>query len=157
MPSSNLIQTPAIARTIRIAAAIITNANGQMLVVRKRNTQAFIQPGGKINPGESPTQALARELKEELNCVLGKTKFAGQFSAPAVNELQHTVIAEIYWVQIEGVPAPSAEIGEMAWINPADPGPIPLAPLTRDFVLPLAKVMRDEAAVATIEGTVAKR
>jgi hypothetical protein len=60
-------------------------------------------------------------------------------------------------VQIEGVPAPSAEIGEMAWINPADPGPIPLAPLTRDFVLPLAKVMRDEAAVATIEGTVAKR
>ena len=31
-----------------------------------------------------------------------------------------------------------AEIDEVLWINPASPPDIPLAPLTRDYVLPLA-------------------
>lgn len=50
---------------IRISAAIITDENGRILVVRKRDTVHFIQPGGKLDAGESPLAALARELKEE--------------------------------------------------------------------------------------------
>ncbi|HEX3283446.1 MAG TPA: hypothetical protein VHT50_02015 [Mycobacterium sp.] len=36
---------------IRVAAAVIRDARGRMLVVRKRRTAAFMQPGGKIMPG----------------------------------------------------------------------------------------------------------
>ena len=47
---------------IRIAAALLIGADGQTLLVRKRGTQAFMQPGGKIEAGEQPVHALAREL-----------------------------------------------------------------------------------------------
>ena len=51
---------------IRVAAAVILDARGHMLVVRKRSTAAFMQPGGKIMPGESAVDALHREIAEEL-------------------------------------------------------------------------------------------
>jgi len=125
---------------IHIAAAIITNSDGQMLVVRKRNSHAFIQPGGKINPGETPLEALKRELHEELRCKPIRTQFRGDFSAPALNEPGHIVQAAIYHVDIDGPVTPAAEIEQIAWIDPAHPGNCPLALLTRDFVLPLARL-----------------
>ena len=51
--------------TIRIAAALLIGSDGQTLLVRKRGTQAFMQPGGKIDAGEQPVEALARELRIE--------------------------------------------------------------------------------------------
>ncbi len=43
---------------------------GRLLLVRKRNTLAFMLPGGKAEPGEDPIAALTRELNEELNLSL---------------------------------------------------------------------------------------
>jgi 8-oxo-dGTP pyrophosphatase MutT (NUDIX family) len=76
------------ARTIRIAAAIIRDDGGRLLLVRKRGTKAFMQAGGKIEPGELPAAALARELREELGIVVdaGAAFHLGSFSAPAANE-----------------------------------------------------------------------
>ena len=39
---------------IHIAAALLLNAQGQTLLVRKRGTTAFMQPGGKIEAQENP-------------------------------------------------------------------------------------------------------
>lgn len=124
--------------TIRIAAALLIGSDGQTLLVRKRGTQAFMQPGGKIDAGEQPVEALARELFEELNLRIepGAATYLGQFSAPAVNEPGFTVEAELFQVQIDVPVTPAAEIEEVRWIDPAGDGGLLLAPLTRDLILP---------------------
>lgn len=123
---------------IRIAAALLIGGDGQTLLVRKRGTQAFMQPGGKIDAGEQPAQALARELQEELNLHIDPEHavYLGQFSAPAANEPGFTVLAELFQVQVNVAVSPAAEIEEVRWIDPAGDGGLHLAPLTRDQILP---------------------
>lgn len=125
-------------RIIRIAAALLFNSAGQTLLVRKRNTTAFMQPGGKIEAHELPVHALARELEEELGLVIdpAQASFLGQFSAPAANEPGFVVQAEIFQLTIDAEVSPAAEIEEVIWIDPATDGDVVLAPLTRDLILP---------------------
>jgi len=126
--------------TISIVAALIRDRSGRVLLVRKRGTRAFMQPGGKRDPGEDDATALARELDEELGCqvVSGSARHLGEFVAPSANEPGFQVRASVYAVNVEGVIAPRAEIEDMMWIDPARTDGFTLAPLTRDHVLPLA-------------------
>lgn len=134
-------------KTIRIAAALLVRGDGQTLLVRKRNTLAFMQPGGKIDAGEQPADALVRELHEELNLRVDPSQavYLGQFSAPAANEPGFTVEAELFKVQVDVAVTPAAEIEEVCWINPMGEGDLHLAPLTRDLILPF---YRDSLATA---------
>ena len=124
--------------TIRIAAALLIDRDGHTLLVRKRGTEAFMQPGGKIDAGEQPAEALARELHEELNLRIDPSAavYLGHFSAPAANEPGFTVEAELFQVTIDVAVQPAAEIEEVRWIDPTGDGGLQLAPLTRDVILP---------------------
>ncbi|UVK57122.1 NUDIX domain-containing protein [Mesorhizobium sp. AR02] len=130
---------PGESRKISIAAAIIADASGRLLLVRKRGTSAFMQPGGKIEPHEEPVDALVRELREELGLVIDPTTATplGLFLAKAANEPDSTVEAELFTVSIEADPVTAAEIEEMIWLDPGSAHDIELAPLTRDVVLGL--------------------
>ncbi|AZC26378.1 MULTISPECIES: NUDIX domain-containing protein [Pseudomonas] len=123
---------------IRIAAALLIGADGHTLLVRKRGTQAFMQPGGKIEAGEQPVHALARELEEELGLRIdpAQARYLQQFSAPAANEPGFVVQAEVFLIHIDTPVTPAAEIEEVRWIDPAGDGGLFLAPLTRDLILP---------------------
>jgi 8-oxo-dGTP diphosphatase len=130
--------------TIKIVAALIRDAAGRVLLVRKRGTTAFMQPGGKRDPGEDDMTALAREITEELGCRMVRDSIQplGEFDAVAANEPGWRVHACLYGIDVTGDIVPNREIAEMIWIDPATPPDIPLAPLTRDHVLPLASMGR---------------
>ncbi|MBT2338549.1 MULTISPECIES: NUDIX hydrolase [Pseudomonas] len=123
---------------IHIAAALLIGPDGRTLLVRKRGTRAFMQPGGKIEPHEQPVQALARELEEELGLVIdpAQARYLGPFSAPAANEPGFTVQAEVFLLTLDTVVSPAAEIEEVRWIDPAGDGDLCLAPLTGEVILP---------------------
>jgi 8-oxo-dGTP diphosphatase len=122
---------------IRIAAALIADQNGRILLVRKRHTRCFMQPGGKLEDRETPTESLARELVEELGCTLVQADFLGIFTAPAANEPGRAVEALLFSVKITGDVQPTGEIEEVTWVEPSRTNDLTLAPLTRDYVLPL--------------------
>jgi 8-oxo-dGTP diphosphatase len=125
---------------ISVVAALIRDEDGRVLLVRKRGTSAFMQPGGKRDAGESDVAALARELIEELGCRVSESSVRplGVFECAAANEPDHRVRAAVYAVDVEGPVIPRAEIDQVVWVNPHALPDLPLAPLTRDHVLPLA-------------------
>jgi 8-oxo-dGTP diphosphatase len=128
------------ATTIKVVAALIRDDAGRVLLVRKRGTAMFMQPGGKRDPGEDDVAALSREIAEELGCVLvpASVRSLGEFDAIAANEPGFRVKADLYGVDVTGDIMPSQEIDAAIWVDPAAPPDIHLAPLTRDHVLPLA-------------------
>ncbi|MEE3635501.1 DNA mismatch repair protein MutT [Pseudomonas sp. FFUP_PS_473] len=130
-------------KIIRIAAALLIDPQGQTLLVRKRGTQAFMQPGGKIEAHEQPVDALARELHEELGLQIDPLKagYLGVFSAPAANEPGFEVQAELFQVHTDASVEPAAEIEEAVWVDANATLNLELAPLTRDWILPLYRTL----------------
>ncbi|WP_460801233.1 NUDIX hydrolase [Microbacterium sp. GXF6406] len=126
---------------IRVSAAIIDDSAGRILVVRKQGTTAFMQPGGKPEPGENPAQTLLRELDEELGLHVDETQLEplGRFISAAANEPGHRVIADAFALTIaaDSVSA-QAELAELRWIEPSDLGTLELAPLSLEHLLPIA-------------------
>ncbi|MGV2983314.1 NUDIX hydrolase [Microbacterium sp. AGC85] len=126
---------------IHVSAAIIHDADGRVLVVRKHGTTKFMQPGGKPEPGESPAQTLARELDEELGLKVDEAGLRplGRFVSAAANEPGHRVIADAFALTIEAdTVTVQAELAELRWITPDEIGTLPLAPLSVEHLLPLA-------------------
>jgi 8-oxo-dGTP diphosphatase len=128
---------------ISIVAALIRDEESRVLLVRKRGTAAFMQPGGKRDAGEDDVTALAREIVEELGCRVreNSARSLGVFDCVAANEPGFQVRAAVYAVDVEGVIMPQAEIDQMVWVDPRALPDLHFAPLTRDHVLPLARAL----------------
>lgn len=129
-------------KTIYIVAAVILNQHHELLLVRKRGTTAFMQAGGKIEANETPLLALQRELQEELAVTIAPEQchYLGHYEAPAANEAGFMVDAYVYQVTLNH-PSISAhaELDEVRWCDLQQASQLSLAPLTRDYLLPIVK------------------
>ncbi|WP_194420223.1 NUDIX hydrolase [Microbacterium abyssi] len=126
---------------IHVSAAIIDDGHGRVLVVRKRGTTAFMQPGGKPEAGESPAQTLARELDEELGLRVDEHALEplGRYVSAAANEPGHRVVADAFALTIDAdTVTVQAELAELRWITPDQIGSLELAPLSVEHLLPIA-------------------
>ena len=79
-------------------AAVILDQDGRILLQEKRD-EAWSLPAGMIEPGESPREAIVREVREETGLVVTPCRILGVFggntfrySYPNGESVEYTVI-----------------------------------------------------------------
>ena len=87
---------------IEVAAVVFRNSLGHVLTVRKESSTKFQLPGGKLEAGETPAQAAAREVAEEIGVEVRLPELSplGTLDAPAANEPGETVRGRIFTLSL---------------------------------------------------------
>ncbi|MDO7867632.1 (deoxy)nucleoside triphosphate pyrophosphohydrolase [Nocardioides jiangxiensis] len=133
-------------RHVAVVGAVIVRDGLVLCARRGPGSQAGLWefPGGKVEAGESPTEALAREVREELGCAVtvGDEVTTTTHAYEAV-----TVTLTTYWCSLAATPDATHatvlepiphEHAELAWLAPAEldrlawaPADIPAVELVR--------------------------
>jgi ADP-ribose pyrophosphatase YjhB (NUDIX family) len=101
--------------TVGVRAAVL-DPHGGVLLVRHGYVRGWHFPGGGVEPGETLSDALARELAEEGNVVLaGAPQLHGVFQNRAVSRRDHVALFVVRDFEWKGPPAPGLEIREAAF------------------------------------------
>ncbi|GAA2031023.1 hypothetical protein GCM10009819_13560 [Agromyces tropicus] len=104
-------------------AAIALVRDRRVLMVTARGRDVHYMPGGKLDRGETPAQAAAREALEEVGLVLDPDALVEAFT---VRELAHGqaegrhVRMHVFLAETEAAPVPSGEVGAVHWVGTAD-------------------------------------
>ncbi|MDH5857814.1 NUDIX hydrolase [Lampropedia aestuarii] len=133
-------------KTLNIATACFLNNQQELLVVRKKNTFAWMLPGGKLDCDETASEALVRELAEELQIEvdISALHLLGKFTAVAANEVNTSVNAHVFLGRLANgqTPIHAAEIEAMKWLSIRDPLPEGIAPLLKNSIIPILQSMQ---------------
>jgi 8-oxo-dGTP diphosphatase len=114
----------------------------KLLVVRAKGMKFFIDPGGKIEAGETPKQALVRELKEEISIDVTEDDLEpfGNFQAEAANHPGRQVHMQAFIVtKWQGDIRPASEIEDMRWVGGEAVGDARIGSIFGGEVLPRLK------------------
>jgi 8-oxo-dGTP diphosphatase len=137
---------------IDVAAAVLLRADGAFLLAQRPAGKVYAGywefPGGKIEPGEAPARALARELHEELGIDIGEPYpwLTRVFTYPH-GTVRLRFFRVLAW---RGEPHPR-EDQAIAWQDPAAPMAAPMlpanAPVLASLGLPTQYGITDAAGV----------
>ena len=120
---------------LRVAAAAVVDEGRLLLVSKSAAPRVFYLPGGKPDDGESATECIRRELREELGAEPASLEFLETVHAVAALE-EVPMAMDVFLATLDGAPAPAAEIASLAWYADGTPFAGELAPAIVGGVLP---------------------
>lgn len=131
------------APTHRLGAfAVIRDPAGRVLLSRRRDSGWWNLPGGGVEPHESATEGIIREVREETSLEVHVTRLVGVYSKPQKHE-----IVLVFECAIDGgTISASDEADQNVWFAP-DALPDQLLPKHRERVLDALRNM--PAAIIT--------
>jgi len=102
---------------------VVTNAGGDLLLIRRSDNQNWAVPGGAIDLGESMVQAAVRETKEETSMDCSVTGLVGIYTNPkhvilytSNGEVRQEFSILLTARATGGAPTPSEESSEVRWV-----------------------------------------
>src|SRR4051794_11720409 len=137
-------------------AALVRDGEGRILLQRRSDNGRWNLPAGAVDPGESPADAVIREVREETGLRVRPVRVAGVFggrdgfrhSYPNGDEVEFTVVVFECDAVGGSLDADNDETAGLAWFR-LDERP----PLTIEY--PLEAMLSGEATVfhpAAVEG-----
>jgi 8-oxo-dGTP diphosphatase len=127
-----------------VAACALVDADGRVLIAQRPEGKSMAGlwefPGGKVEPGETPEDALIRELREELGIVIKPACLAPLTFASHAYEKFHLLMPLFVCRRFDG--APQGREGQaLKWVRPRDlrdwpmpPADAPLIPALIDLL-----------------------
>jgi 8-oxo-dGTP diphosphatase len=108
-------------KVVLVAACALVDADGRVLIAQRPEGKSMAGlwefPGGKVDPGERPEDALIRELKEELGIVVNEACLAPLTFASHTYEDFHLLMPLYVCRRWEGTVSPH-EGQKLAWVRP---------------------------------------
>ncbi len=108
-------------KVVYVAAAALINAEGEVLLAQRPAGKSMAGlwefPGGKIESGETPEQALVRELAEELSIRVSESDLTPFTFASHTYEKFHLFMPLYRIRKWRGTPTP-IEGQSLAWVAP---------------------------------------
>lgn len=136
--AASLCYDCSMAKIYKAAGLIIRDR--KVLVSRSKGKDVFVQPGGKLENGETYEQALVRELSEEQGALVNPENFTpyGVYEAIAAGHESEQLELELhaYLVDYDGTLQPSSEIDENRWINSDTLGSLVLGSIMEHDIVP---------------------
>ena len=113
---------------IRCVGAIITDGAGRLLLIQRGHEPEegrWSLPGGRVRPGESDPEAVAREVREETGLHVEPGRLVGAVERPAPGG----AVFDIYdyaAIVSGGQLAAGDDAADARWIDPGDIGQLSL-------------------------------
>jgi 8-oxo-dGTP diphosphatase len=125
---------------LTVVAALIEH-EGKILACQRKRGQRFELmwefPGGKVEPGESPEQALARELREELGveAIIGRELFRAKH---AYAEMPEPIEILFFAASARAEEIRNLEFAQVVWRTPESLPELAFLPADRELIAKLA-------------------
>lgn len=115
-------------RAIRVVAALSRKEGAVFMARRSRGGQAGLWelPGGKVEAGETPEEALAREIREELDVVCRVGALFASYRMPLAEKV---FSFSVYHCEFASDPESSTDHDLMAYVRIEEALRLGLAPL----------------------------
>ena len=122
---------------VLVAACALVDADGRVLIAQRPEGKALAGlwefPGGKVEAGETPEQALIRELREELGIEVTAACLAPFVFASHGYDGFHLLMPLYLCRRWDGLPAPR-EHAALTWVKPAKLSDYPMPPADEPLV-----------------------
>ena len=131
-------------KLVLVSAVALIDTDGRVLLAQRPEGKSMAGlwefPGGKVEPGERPEQALIRELQEELGIDTWTSCLAPLTFASHAYDDFHLMMPLFACRKWQGTPQPQ-EGQTLKWVHPRDmrnypmpPADLPLIPILRDWL-----------------------
>ncbi|MBF6330525.1 NUDIX domain-containing protein [Nocardia transvalensis] len=98
----------------------------RLLQARSVGKDAFYMAGGKIDPGETPVEALHREVREELGVEVASYSELGVFHCQAYGQPPGVQLhMTCFTADLTGDPRPTSEIAELRYFTGSEYAAMP--------------------------------